>query len=285
MVILDLRHRGREAECARQLDLVFRLVRTVTAAALAFEELHRGQRVLARKLGHIIHNAVLVQKLGGFEFAAGLVFQHKFHMAVERIQIILHRNVDIREHLEVGLPADGGAGLFAGRGRFDKALPGAGFVFALFKVQGVLEPVADDRHIHIFRGVLGRAGTQAVKAERKLIVLPSVVLVFAARVQLAEHQLPVIPLLAFIPLHRNAAAVVRDLDRAIRVSGGDDLAAIALACFVNRVGEDLEHRVLTALQPIRPENHAWALTDAVRALERGNAFITVRRFCFAHIRS
>ena len=281
MVILDLRHRGREAERARQLDLVFRLVRAVAAAALALEELHRSQRILARKLGHIVHNAVLVEKLGGLELAARLVLQDELDVAVdhrlplERVQIVVHRDVDIREYLKVGLPADGGAGLFRGGGLFDKALLGAGFVFALFKVQGVLEPVAHHGHVHVFRGILGCAGAEAVQAERELIVFARVVLIFAACVQLAEHQLPVVALLFLVPLDRDAAAVVRDLDRAVRVAGGDDLGAVALARLVDRVGQDLKHRVFAALQPVRTEDDARALAHAVRALERGNALVAV----------
>ena len=281
MIILDLGHRRRKTKRAGQLDLVFRLIRAVAAAALALQKLHRSQRVFPRKFGHIVHNTILIEKLRGLKLVTRLVFEHKFDMAVdyrlplERVQIIVHRDIDIREHLKVGLPADRGAGLFAVCRLFMKALLGAGFVFALFKVQGVLKPVAHHGHVHVFRGILGRAGAEAVQAKRKLIVFACVVFIFAACVQLAEHQLPVIAFLVLVPLDRDAAPVVCDFDRAVRVAGGDDLGAVALARLVDRVGQDLEHRVLAALQPVRTENDAWALAHTVRALERGNALVAV----------
>ena len=46
----------------------------------------------------------------------------------------------------------------------------------------------------------------------------------------------------------------------------DDLA-VPLARLVDGVREDLEHRVLAAVQSVRAENNARALAHALRALE------------------
>ena len=204
-------------------------------------------------------------------------------LPLERIQIIIHRDVDIREYLKIGLPADGRAGLARVRRLFGVAFLGAGLVFALFKVQAVLEAVTDDSDVHVLRGILRRAGAQTVQAERKLIVFAGVVLVLAACVQLAEDQLPVVALLVFVPFDRDTAAMVSDFDRAVRIARGDDLGAVALSCLVDRVGQNLKDRVLAALQSVRAEDNARALAHTVRALQRGDAFIAVRRLCFAHI--
>ena len=290
VVVFDARDRRGEAERAGQLDLVFRLVRAVAAAPLAFKELHRRQRRFACQLADIVHDAVLVQKFGGVEFAAAhLIFQHEFDVAVddcltlERIEVVIHRDVDVGENLKVGLPSDRRAGLSGVRRLFREAFLCAGPVFALFEVQAVLEPVAHDGDVHVFRGILRRAGTETVQAERELIVFAGVVLVLAACVQLAEHELPVIALFLFVPFDRDAAAVVGDFDRAVRIADSRDVGAVALARLVDGVGEDFEHCVLAALQTVRAENDARALAHAVRALQRGYTVVAVRRLCFTHI--
>ena len=204
-------------------------------------------------------------------------------LPLERIQIIIHRDVDIREYLEIGFPADGCAGLARVRRLLGEAFLGAGLVLALFKVQAVLEAVTDDGDVHVLRGILRCTGTKAVQTERKLIVFASVVLVFAASVQLAEDKLPVVTLLVFVPFDRDTAAVVSDFDRAVRVARGNDLGAVALSCLVDRVGQNLKDRVLAAFQSVRAEDNTRALAHTVRALQRGDTFIAVRRLCFAHI--
>ena len=290
VVILDAGHRRGEAERAGQLDLVLGLVRAVAAAALTFEKLHRGQRRFARQLGHIVHDAVLVKELGILEFAAAhLIFEHELDVAVddrltlERVEVVVHRDIDVGKNLKVGLPANSRAGFLRVCRLFREAFLGSGLVYALFEVQTVLEAVAHDGDVHVFGGILRRAGAEAVQTERELIVFAGVVFVFAAGVQLAEHELPVIALLLFVPFDRNAAAVVGDFDRTVRIAGGDDFGAEALARLVDRVGENFEHRVLAALQTVRTENNARALAHTVGALEGGYAFVAVRRLCFAHI--
>ena len=45
------------------------------------------------------------------------------------------------------------------------AFLGAGLVFALFKVQAVLEAVTDNGDVHVLRGILRRAGTETVETK------------------------------------------------------------------------------------------------------------------------
>ena len=62
---------------------------------------------------------------------------------------------------------------------------------------------------------------------------------------------------------RQAPAKVLHLDGLILVPGDDDQVAVALPGLVDGVGEDLEHRVLAALQPVRAENHPGPLPHPV----------------------
>ena len=146
---------------------------------------------------------------------------------------------------------------------------------ALLKVEGVFEAVPVDHRVEIFAGVLGGAGAQAVQAQRVLVVVPVAVLVLAAGVQLAEHQLPVVAPFRLIPVHRAAPAEVLHLDGFILVPGDNDLAAVALTGLVNGVGQDLEHRVFAALQSIGAEDDAGTLAYPIRSLQGGNGLVVV----------
>ena len=88
---------------------------------------------------------------------------------------------------------------------------------------------------------------------------PSLVVVLAAGVQLAEHQLPVELLLLLVPVHRAAPAEVLHLDGVILIPGDGDQGAVALPGLVDGVGQDLKDRVLTALQPSEPKITAGRL--------------------------
>jgi hypothetical protein len=103
-------------------------------------------------------------------------------------------------------------------------------------VERVLKPVAPDHGVEILRRILRRAGAEAVEAQRKLVVAARVVVVFAARVELAEDELPVVAALFFIPVHGAAAAEILHLDGAVLVPGHGDDVAVALARLVDRVG-------------------------------------------------
>ena len=58
---------------------------------------------------------------------------------------------------------------------------------------------------------------------------------------------------------------------------------MALARFVDGVGEDLKDGVLAAVQPVRAEDDGRALAHTGRSLERRDALVAVIRFfCFCH---
>ena len=118
-------------------------------------------------------------------------------------------------------------------------------------------------------------GAEAVQAEAVFIIFAGVVVVFAARVHLAEDQLPVVALLLLVPVHRAAAAEVLDLDAAVGVARDDDELAVALARLVNGVRQDFKHGVFAAVQPVGAKNDRGALANALRAFERGNALVAV----------
>ena len=103
-------------------------------------------------------------------------------------------------------------------------------------MQGVFVAVAPHRDVHVLGSVLGSARTQAVGAEREVVVAALVVVVFAAGVELAEYQLPVKALFGRVPVERAAASVVLYLDGAVAEGGKGDELAIALARLVNGVG-------------------------------------------------
>ena len=165
----------------------------------------------------------------------------------------------------------------------DKLLPLLAADLALLEVQLIFVPVAPDGHVHVFRRILRGAGSQTVEAEGIFIVAAVGVFVFAAGVQLAENQLPVIALLDRVPVHGTAAAGVLDLNGLVLIICQRYEAAVTLASLVNGVGEDLKGGVLTAVYPVRAEDDAGAPADSVRALEGDYAFVAVLCGAFAHV--
>ena len=156
MVILQSRHFVGKAEGGGELDLVFRFVLPVPAPALSGDKAGRCEGPFPRDLGYIVHDAVFIAEIGRLKFP---VFLHPeaerdtgvYHsLLVQNIPEVFLGNVDIREHLPVRPPADGGAGLFPVGRRDHKLLSLFSADLALFKMELVLVPVAPDRHIHIF---------------------------------------------------------------------------------------------------------------------------------------
>ena len=164
------------------LHLVFRLVLTVTALAAGLPVLHAGQSLLAGQLFYIVGDTVFVAELGGLKAFALLILKDEQQPGVDHrlpfqhLGVILHRDGDIGKHIQIGLPADAGAGLFLGSGLFHQSAD----VFALFKAQIVFVPVTEDLNIHILCRVLGGAQTQTVETQGILVALALVGLVLAA---------------------------------------------------------------------------------------------------------
>ena len=122
-------------------------------------------------------------------------------------------------------------------------------------------------HLEIFGGILCRARAQTIQSERIFIHRTLiVVVVFAARVQFAVDQLPVVFLFALVPIQRYAAAEILDLHGMIAVGGDDHAIAVALARLIDGVGQDLEDGMLAALQPIGAEDDRRPFPHTVRAL-------------------
>ena len=152
-------------------------------------------------------------------------------------------------------------------------------------MQGVLVAVAPNVDVHIFGGVLRGARAQAVGAQREVVVAALIVVIFAARVQLAEDELPVEAFFGGVPVERAAAAVVFDLDGAVGESGKRDEVAIALAGFVDGVGQNLEGGVRAAVQAIGAENDGRAQAYALLVFQLANAIVAVIGRGVCHSRS
>ena len=112
MIVFQTAQIAREAQRRRDLHLVFRLVRAVAAAALRLPVLRHGEGVAVRQLRDVVEDAVLIAELRRLELAAGLIAEAERHariddgLPLERVKIILHGDVDIREDLEVRLPVE-----------------------------------------------------------------------------------------------------------------------------------------------------------------------------------
>ena len=156
-------------------------------------------------------------------------------LALHHAGEILRRDIDVREHLQVGKPPGPGAGLFRlglGQGRFlelPRNLPP-------LEAEAVFKAVPPDGDVHVPGGVLGGAGAQAVEAQRELVVVPGHVIIFAPGVELAEDQLPVEALLLLVPVHRAAPARVLHLHAPVQKTGDGDGRSVALPGLVDGVG-------------------------------------------------
>ena len=210
---------------------------------------------LAGQLGHIVGNAVFVGEEGLLKAPLPLVPKAEDHprvhhrLAVEDVGEVVCGDVRLGEDLQVGQPGDGGARLLpVGGGDLHLSHQAS-----LFKMQVIPLAVPADHHVHKPGGILGGAGAQAIQAQGVFIVVPGGVVILAPGVELTEHQLPVVFSHLFVPVHRAAPAKVLHLNPAVPEPGEDDLLAVALPGLVDGVGEDLEHRVLAALQPVRAE--------------------------------
>ena len=107
-------------------------------------------------------------------------------------------------------------------------------------------------------------GADAVQAARGRIRAAAEL---AARVQPGHHQLHAGELGLALDVDRDAAAVVPDLGRTIRVQRHLDPGAVPGQRLVHGVVEDLPQAVLEAAAVRRPDVHAGALADRLQALE------------------
>ena len=61
----------------------------------------------------------------------------------------------------------------------------------------------------------------------------------------------------------------------IFIARDENLPAVALARFVDGVGQDFKDGVLAALKAVGAENDRWPQPDAVRALQRRDGLVSV----------
>ena len=140
----------------------------------------------------------------------------------------------------------------------------AAHILALFKIKVIVTAVAVDVRRHPGGSILGGTQAQTIQAQAELVVVLALA-VLAARVHLAEQQLPVVAALAVVPVHGHTAAKVLHYDTAILAAGDIDGIAVAVAGFVDGVGDDLKNGVGAALHAVRAKNNSRPLADTVGA--------------------
>ena len=212
---------------------------------------------------------------------AGIVGGVDHRLTAHGFAIPVVGDIDGGEDLQVGTPFDGGAGArLVGGLDLQGLLLGANDL-TLLEVQLILVAVTPYGDVHVLGGVLRGARAQAVGAQREVVVAALVVVVFTARVQLAEHQLPVEALLGGVPVKRAAAAVVLHLNGAVGEGGEGDQAAVALTRLVDRVRQDLERGMSAAIQAVGAEYDRRAKAYAFLVLQLADAVVAIidRAFC------
>ena len=288
MIVLLHLERAREAQARGDLHVVIGQVVAVAAAAVCLDEEGLGQVVVAHLLHHVVLDALgVAELLFGEDAVLPLDAKAERDVGVDHrltahgFAIPVVRDIDGGEDLQVGTPFDGGAGARLVGGLDMQGLLLGADDLALLEVQLILVAVTPYGDVHVLGGVLRGARAQAVGAQREVVVAALVVVVFAARVQLAEHQLPVEALLGGVPVKRAAAAVVLHLDGAVGEGGEGDQIAVALTRLVDRVRQDLERGMSTAIQAVGAEYDRRAKTYAFLVLQLADAVVAVidRAFC------
>ena len=292
MVVLLHHESAREAHASSDFYVVIGQVLAVATATVGLDKEGLGKVVGTDLLEHIVLDALgIAEVLFGELAIVTLNAQAEGHVSVDHglaahgLAIPVVRDANRGKDLEVGAPLDGGAGTVLVVGlNLERLLFGADDL-ALLKVQGVLVAVTPNRNVHVFGGVLGRAGAQAVGTEREVVVAALVVVVLAAGVELAKDELPVKALLGRVPVERAAAAVVLYLNGAIAKGGKGDELAVALARLVNGVGQDLEGGMRAAVEPVRAKDDGGAQAYPFLVLELADAVVTIVCGVFCHTRS
>ena len=292
MVVL-LHHEGaREAHARGDFYVVIGQVLAIATATVGLDKEGLGKVVGTDLLEHVVLDALGIAKiLFGKLAIVALDTQAEGHVSVDHgltahgFAIPIVGNANRGKDLKIGAPLDGGAGAVLVAGLNLECLLFGTDDLAFFKVQGVLVTVTPDGDVHVLGSVLGRAGAQAVGAEREVVVAALVVVILATGVELAEDELPVKALLGRVPVERAATAIVLYLDRAIAKGGKGDELAVALACLVNGVGQDLEGGMRAAIESVRAKDDGGAQAYALLVLELTNTVVTIVCGVFCHARS
>ena len=283
VVVFQTLHGVGECERDVHLDLIVRLVGAVAAGGSTAAEVYRRQGLIPYQFVGIVGDAVLVQILKLLGVRAGLVGEHQRHtvvddgLAAQHIFEGFRRDSDIGKDLSVGLPADDRAGALA----LERFFLQTAHILAFLEVEVVVETVAVDIGSHPLAGVLRGTQAQAVQTQAEIIVAAALG-VFAAGVQLTENEVPVPAFLGLVVVHRDAAAEVLDLDDMIRKERDVDAVAVAVAGFINRVGDNFKNGMGAALDTVGAEDDRRALAHTVSALQLADTVIAVFLLFFCH---
>ena len=240
-----------------QLDLVFRFVFPIPSFLFIMKCLHRSQGVFPGNFPDIVGNSVLVDKFPCLKPVFRLITEFKHQpsidncLAFEHIFIEFHWNRNVRKNFQIRAPTLFCPGLAAFRWFFFQSAN----IFPLFKMQGIQIPVPADLHVKILGSVLSCTGAQAIESKGIFISFPFVGIILSACIQLTENKLPVVPLFAFIKVHRNPAPKVLYFHRMIPVSCNDNTVTCSLSRLVNGVRQNFKDRVFTSLNPIGSKNN------------------------------
>ena len=195
-----------------------------------------------------IADTVFVVVSEGFKATAYLVFKLEMYLRVnnrlshQRLLIVLKRNVNIRKNFKVRLPLDSRTRILFRIGLACKTT----YIYTFFKVKGMPFAAVFDFGIHIFTRKLSCTKAKSVKTERVLIAAAGVCIVLTTCIKFTENKLPVVSVVLFVISDGNTSAKVLHLDTAVRISRYNYLITVAFSGFVNRVRENLKHRMFTA---------------------------------------
>ena len=162
-----------------------------------------------------------------------------------------------------GQERDRRAGLLGGRALRERALRRAADV-----VLGQREAVAPDLDVELLRERVDDRDADAVQAAGHLVA--AAVAELAAGVQHGQHDLDRRLALLLHRRDRDAAAVVDDRDRVVRVDRDVDAVAVAGERLVDGVVHDLVDQVVQPAHTGRADVHAGALAHGFEALEDGD---------------
>ena len=131
----------------------------------------------------------------------------------------------------------------------------------------IAKSIAVDFRIEIFGGILGCTQTKTVESQRKLIALAVIGIVFTARIQFTEYQLPVKTLLFGVIIHRYSSSKILHLNGMISPGGHDHSIAKSFSGFINGVRKNFKNRVFASFQSIRTKDDTRTLSDTICSLQ------------------
>ena len=125
--------------------------------------------------------------------------------------------------------------------------------------------VTPDRQLETVREGVDDRDPDTMQATRDLV---GIVIEFAARVQHGHDDLGGRHPFFRMNTDRNAATIVSNADRIVRVNGDADLAAVPRQGFIDRIVDDLEHHVVQPCAVVGVADiHTGPLTNRIQAFQ------------------